>query len=121
MHIQSNQTHPGHWEKIISLPTKPPAPDHIGYVFKSLLIYEWYESRFPNHEKMAIDTTFSAPFLRSLLPPNTKILRPRISFRVKTTDFGNQYDLYSITCVDESSIFEGVDFTELYVHSPLDS
>ena len=36
---------------------------------------------------------------------------PRISFRVKTTDIDNQYDLYSITCADGSSMLEGIDFT----------
>ena len=39
-------------------------------------------------------TALSAQLLRSSLPPDTKILRPRISFRVKTTDIDNQYDIY---------------------------
>ena len=63
---------------------------------------------------MATSTTFSAPFLRSALPPNTNILRPRIYFRVKTTDIDNQYDLYSRTCAFVLSILEGVDFTGSY-------
>ena len=63
---------------------------------------------------MATSTTFNAPFLRSLLPPDTKIPRPRISFRVKTTDIDNQYDLYSRTCSDGSSMLERVDLTVLY-------
>ena len=32
--------------KLISLPTKPPIQDHIGYVFKIPLISEWYDSIF---------------------------------------------------------------------------
>ena len=60
---------------------------------------------------MATSTTFSAPFLRSLLPPDTKILRPRISYRVKTTDIDKQYELYSRTCVYISSMLELVDLT----------
>ena len=40
---------------------------------------------------MAASTTFNAPFLHSLLPPNTKILRPRILFKVNTTDIENHY------------------------------
>ena len=32
-------------------------------------------------------------FSDSLLQPGTKILRPRISFRVKATDIENKYDL----------------------------
>ena len=63
---------------------------------------------------MATSTTFSAPFLRSLLPPNKKILRPRISFRAKTTEIDKQYELYSRTCADGSSMIEGVDFTVSY-------
>ena len=34
MHIKSNDTHPSNWEKMISLPTKHPTPDNIGYVVK---------------------------------------------------------------------------------------
>ena len=49
---------------------------------------------------MAKPTTFSAPFLHSSLPLDTKILGPRMYFRVKTTDIDNQYDLYSRTCAD---------------------
>ena len=44
----------------------------------------------------------------------TKILRPRISFRVFKTDIYNQYGLYSRTCTDGSSFFEVVGFTVSY-------
>ena len=63
---------------------------------------------------MATSTTFSAPFLRSLISQDTKIIRPRISFRVKTTYIDNQYDLYSRKCADVLSMIEGVDFTVYY-------
>ena len=63
---------------------------------------------------MSTSTTLGAPFFRSLLPPDTNILRPRIYFRLKTTDIYNQYDLYSRTCVDRSSVREEVDFTVSY-------
>ena len=63
---------------------------------------------------MATSKTFSAPFLRSSLPPDTNIIRPRIYFRVKTTDIDNQYELYSIICVDGASLLEGVDFKVSY-------
>ena len=76
----------------MSLPKKPPTPDHIGDVFKIPLRSEWC-GFFSYDEKMSTSTTFSAPFLRSSLPPNTTILRPRIYFRLKTTDIDNQYDL----------------------------
>ena len=54
-------------------------------------------------------------FYASSLSPDTKILRPRIYFSVKTTDIDNQYGIYSRTCVDVSSMLEGVDFTVSYV------
>ena len=49
---------------------------------------------------MALSTTFSEPFIHYSLLSDTKIIRPRISFRVKTTGIENQYYLYSTTCVD---------------------
>ena len=49
---------------------------------------------------MEKSTTFSATFLHHSLPPDTKILQPRVFFRVKTTDIDNKYDLYYITFVD---------------------
>ena len=59
-------------------------------------------------------TTVSAPFIRSSLPPDKKKLLSRISFRVKTTDIGNQYDSYSQTRADGSSMVEYVNFTVSY-------
>ena len=52
--------------------------------------------------------------LHSLLPPDTKILRPRIYFKVKIVGIENQYDIYSRTCADVSSVLEVVDFTFSY-------
>ena len=72
-------------------------------------------NQFSNYEKMETSTTFSAPFLRSLLPLGTKILRPIISFRVKKTDIDSQYDLFSRTCSDGLSMLEVVYFTISYV------
>ena len=63
---------------------------------------------------MVVSTTFSAPFLRSSLTPDTKILVPRIYFSVKTTDIDNQYDIYSRICADGSSMLEVVYFTVYY-------
>ena len=67
---------------------------------------------------MAASTTFSAPFLRSLLPPDTNILRPIISFEVKTTCIDKKYEPYSRTCAYGSSLCEGVDLTVSY--APVD-
>ena len=97
--------------KLIILPTKPPTPDHIGYLVKSPLRGECYYSIFSNYEKMEESITFSAPFLRSSLPQDTKLLHPRIYFRVKKTDIDNQYDIYSRIFIYGSSMLEGVYFT----------
>ena len=84
--------------KIIILPTTLPTPYHIGDVVNSPLIYECLDSIFSYYDNMEKSTTFSALFILSSLPPDTKILHPRISFRVKTTDIDNQYGIYSRTC-----------------------
>ena len=94
MHIQSNQTHPGHWEKLISLPKKPPTSDHIVDLVKSSITSEWYDSIFQTMRKCQHLQHPNTSFLRSLLPPTTNLLRPRISFRVKTFYIDNQYYLY---------------------------
>ena len=62
--------------------------------------------------------TLTAPFLRSSLPPDTRMLHPSISLRVNKTSFDNQYDLYSRTFTDGSSMIELVDFTVSY--APVD-
>ena len=64
--------------------------------------------------KKSKSTTFSAPFLYSSLASGTKISYLWISLSVKTTYIDNKYDLYSIACVNGSSIIEGVDFTISY-------
>ena len=73
--------------KLISLPTKPPTPYHTGDVVRSSLRLECSKSIFDNYENMVIFTSFSATLKRSLLPLGKKILRPRISFRVKPQKF----------------------------------
>ena len=84
--------------KIINLHTNNPAPDHFVEVFNIPFISDWLDSVFSNYDKIRISTAFSALFLRSSLTTYTKILFPRISFRVKTTDIENHFDIYSITC-----------------------
>ena len=81
---------------------------------KTPIRYDWCYSIFSNYDQMEKSTTFSAPFLCSSLPPDTKILRPRISFRVNTTDIDNQYDIYSRTCAAVSSMLEVVDSNVSY-------
>ena len=65
---------------------------------------------------MAKSTTSSDPFKRSLFTPDTKVLRPWILLRVKTTENYNNYDIYSRNCADGSYMIEGVEFTVSYSH-----
>ena len=58
--------------------------------------------------------TFSAPFMRYFLPPDTKILCTMIYFRVNKTDIDDQYKLYSRTYAYGSSVIEGGYFTVLF-------
>lgn len=57
---------------------------------------------------------FRRPFLCMKFPPNTKILRPHIAFKVKLTEIENQYKLYCRTAVDGSTQVYGIDYTESY-------
>ena len=75
---------------------------------------DWYDSIFSNYEKMVKSTTFSVSFLCYSFPPDTKTLRTRIYFRVLKNDIENQYDLYSISCADGSSVLEGIYFAVSY-------
>jgi hypothetical protein len=68
---------------------------------------------------MLTSGTWSAPILRSSVPPNKAILRNRVTFKVKDTDQANTYELYSRTCVDGSSMKEHIDYTNSY--SPVGS
>jgi hypothetical protein len=83
---------------IISTPTKPSAPAHIGELKHNLYYAEWKEALFKNYTKMLNSGTWSAPILCSLVPPSKTILTPGASFKLKTTDINNTYELYCCTC-----------------------
>ena len=101
-------------KKPIILSINPPTPDHIDDVLKSHLGEKWHDSIYGNYKKMEKSTTFSAPSKLSLLPLYTKILYPRISFGVKTTEIDNHSDINSRICAYVSSVIEVVDFTFSY-------
>jgi hypothetical protein len=58
--------------------------------------------------------TFSAPLLRSDVPPNISILHLRIACRVKDTSTAHHYELYARTCANGSMQKEFVNFTDSY-------
>jgi hypothetical protein len=63
---------------------------------------------------MMLSGTFSAPILRSSVPSNKTVLRPRVACRVKDTSIPHQYDLYARTCADGSKQKENIDFIDSY-------
>ena len=63
---------------------------------------------------MAKSTTFVASYKRSLLLSDTKILRPMICLRVKTTEIDNDCNIYSRTSACGLLMIEVLDFTFSY-------
>ena len=58
--------------------------------------------------------TWSKPLHRSKIPNNTKLLRPRLVFKVKHTEFSTTYELYCRCTVDGSRKIQGIDYEESY-------
>ena len=100
--------------KVISSPIKPETPAHFGATYTSPFASDWKDALFQNYNKMLTSGTFSAPILRSSVPSNKTILRPRIACKVKDTSIPNQYDLYARPCADGSTQREHIDFTDSY-------
>jgi hypothetical protein len=100
-------------------PTRPLAPAHIGQLQHNPFYADWKSSLFQNYDKMQTAGTWSAPLLRTSVPPNKAILRNRVTFKVKDTDQTNTYDLYSRTCADGSPMKENIDYFNSY--SPVGS
>ncbi len=92
----------------------PKVIKHFGQTLSMPFASDWRDALFQNYNKMMTTGTFSAPMLRSAVPFNQKILRPRVSCRVKDTTTANQYDLYARTCADGSTQQEYIDFHDSY-------
>ena len=105
--------------KIVSSPIRPETPNHFGATYHGPFASDWRDALFHNYNKMMASGTFSAPILRSSVPPMKTILRPRIACKVKDTQIPHQYDLYARTCADGSTQKEHIDFTDSY--SPVGS
>jgi hypothetical protein len=58
--------------------------------------------------------TWSAPVLRSLLPPDAIILPPRSVYAVKPSEVANIYDLQVRTCANGSKMIEGVHYEQSF-------
>ena len=92
--------------KMMSSPIKPECPTNIGAMLKSPIRSFWFESIFENYDKMDATGTWSAPILISEILLDIKkammIYRPVLSFKVKSTDVTNVFELYTRTCADGS-------------------
>ncbi len=100
--------------KIVSSPVHPETPSHFGAMYQTPFASDWRDALFQNYDKMLSTGTFSAPILRTSIPPHKSILQPRVACRVKDTLIPHQYDLYARTCADGSTQRENVDYTGSY-------
>jgi hypothetical protein len=104
---------------VVITPVCPIAPNHIGKIHNNPYYADWKSSLFKNDDKMLSSGTWSAPMLRSTVPPNKTVLQNRVTFKVKDTDLLNTYELYGRTCANGSPMKENVDYTDSY--SPVGS
>jgi hypothetical protein len=100
--------------KVVSSPVRPETQSHFGATYHSPFASDLRDALFHNYDKMLATGTFSAPILRTLVPPHKSILRPRIACHVKDTSIPYQYDLSARTCADGSTQRENIDFTNSY-------
>jgi hypothetical protein len=100
--------------KVVSSPIRPDTPAPFGATYSSPFASDWHDALFQNYNKMLATGTFSAPILRSSVPPQKTVLRPCVVCRVKDTPVPNQYDLFARTCTDGSTQRENINFTDSY-------
>ena len=81
--------------RIIQSPICPSTPAHIGQMIRSPFKAEWTDAIFENYDKMWTTGAWSKPFLRTTLPTDSKILRPRQVFKLKHTELTDTYDFTS--------------------------
>jgi hypothetical protein len=62
--------------KIVSSPVHPETPSHFGAMYQTPFASDWRDALFQNYDKMLSTGTFSAPILRTSVPPYKSILRP---------------------------------------------
>jgi hypothetical protein len=104
---------------VIVTPIRPIAPNHIGELHNNPFYADWKSSLFKNYDNMLSSGTWSAPMLRSTVPPNKQVLQNRVTFKVKDTDLPNTYELYGRICANGSPMKQNVNYTDSY--SPVGS
>jgi len=99
---------------MISTPVKPTAPAQTGKMRNNPYYADWKAVLFQDYHKILNSGTWSAPILRSQIPPNKAILPPRVTFKVKRTDVNNTYELFCRTCTNGSAMEEDTGYTNSY-------
>jgi hypothetical protein len=100
--------------RAITAGIKPDTPAHLGDMLKSPYKAEFKAAHFENYDKMYRTGTWSAPVIRSLLPPDAVILPPRSVYAVKPSEVANVYDIQVRTCENGSKIIEGVHYDQSF-------
>jgi hypothetical protein len=93
---------------------KTDTPAHLGDMLKSPYTAEFKAVHLLNYDKMYRTGTWSAPVLRSLLPPDAVILPPSSVYAVKPSEVANVYDLQVRTCANGSKMIEGVHYDQSF-------
>ena len=99
---------------MVSFPIKPQTPNHIGEVPNNNVRNKWFESIYDSYEIVYATQTFSSPFPKQQVPSDTKMLRPRLTFKVSLTDIDHIYGLKWCLCADGSTMTEGIYFQISY-------
>ena len=94
----------------VQLPSKPQAPKTWTDLKDSPLREFWIKAVFERYLKNHNVGLLSAPVLRKLLPPEAIIQRSVSTFKVKTTEVADIWDLYFRVCADGSKMVQGIHF-----------
>ena len=86
---------------IIKCKEKPEIPTDVRKMLEDTNRLEWIDSIFNNYTKMNESGSWEALIKKTDIPKDKKILRPRLVFKVKDTEFPQTYDLYTRTTEDE--------------------
>ena len=112
--MATSHLHPTVLRKLINSPVKPNTPSHIHATLKGPLQSHWIACLFNAYDKIHGTGTLSLPFPKFLLPPDTTILRPRLTCEVRITDTDNYYELKCQLCADGFRMVVGIDFDLSY-------
>jgi hypothetical protein len=93
---------------------KSDTPANLGDMLKSPYKAEFKAAHFENFKKVYRTGTWSAPVLRSLLPPDAVILPPRSVYAVKPSEVANVYDLQVRNCANGSKKIEGIHYDQSF-------